>query len=178
MRWSFLLLLIPQAVFGGILLSEDFESGSLADGNWQLFGTATNSPNPQVDLGNGSSRVVQFGADVSGGDLFSNFLNYAADPDYVGQLLLTFDFLWTDTGSDSYIGTDHSTSTHTTEEWLWSSANNGTHPLGSPAVNTWTHVSFAFTPYDPGAVGTILVKLEQNSGVPGTSFFDNVVLQQ
>jgi hypothetical protein len=178
MRFCLLLLLAAPALFGNLLFLESFESGSgLANGNWAANSSGLIVSNPQIDLNNPSANVLSFGSLGSGGDLFSKVVTFDSDPDYHGQLYISFDFLWTNGSDDTYIGTDHQASCCNDEEWLWSSGNNGTHQLGSPALNTWTHVAFAFTPYDPATFGSLVVKLEQNGGSPGTAFVDNVTVE-
>src|SRR5207244_3775342 len=66
--WSILLLppLIPTPLYGGILFSDNFESG-LSSLKW---GT-NNSGQVTVDPQNASNHVVRFATQASGGDLYS-----------------------------------------------------------------------------------------------------------
>ena len=180
MRHFLLALALGAATsaFGATLFTESFENASgLGDGNWANAGTASIVANPMVDVNNPSANVVHFGGLGSGGDLFSKFISYSGDPDFIasGQLLLSFDFLWTNTGATTWAGTDHQTSPFGDEQWLWNSAGGALFGTNPPA-NTWVHVAFRFKPEDSGNVGTIVLKFEQNSGTPGTSYFDNIRL--
>jgi hypothetical protein len=167
------------STFGATLFTETFESASgLGDGNWATAGTAVIVANPMVDVNNPSANVVHFGGLGSGGDLFSKFISYSGDPDFIasGQLLLSFDFLWTNTSAVSWAGTDHVTCTCPgDEQWLWNSAGGALYGTTPPA-NTWVHVAFRFKPEDSGNVGSIVLKFEQGSGTAGTSYFDNIRL--
>jgi hypothetical protein len=163
-------LLALPASFAGTLLNENFENGAgLADGNWANPGSAQIVTDPQ----NAGNKVVRFNSFGVGGDLFSKIMAYAADPQYDGRLFVSFDFLEvTGPTHHAYVGTDHQTSPFGAEQWLWSNA--GDEPFSTnPPLNTWTHVSFAFSPFDPGATGSIVLKLE---AVPGEDYFDNITL--
>jgi hypothetical protein len=88
-------------------------------------------------------------------------------------LFLSFDFLHTGGSLHAYVGTDHQQSCCGPEQWLWS--DDGASPYSTVVpVNTWTHVSFVFPPFDPGATGSIVLKME---AVAGVDFFDNFLLQ-
>src|SRR3989442_1628435 len=92
----FLVLAGAQALLGSNLFLDTFESGGLS--NWANNSSGVVVNNPQVDANNLSSKVLQFTGTRSGGDLYSNFLNYAADPEFAtfgSQLFLSFDILWT-----------------------------------------------------------------------------------
>jgi len=175
----FLVLAGAQALLGSNLLLDTFESGGLSNTLWANNSSGIVVDNPQVDANNLSSKVLQFTGTRSGGDLYSNFLNYAADPEFAtfgSELFLSFDVLWTSPTTNDYIGTDHTTSGFTGgEEWLYSTLNSGTHG-GIQPLNTWTHVGFYFTPTDPGNDGTIVIKLEANSSPATGAYFDNISL--
>ena len=157
-------LLGTPATFATVLFSENFESG-LNDGKWTTTGSAFITTDPK----NSANHVVAFGTEASGGDLFSIVVNFASDPNYKGQLQLSFDVLHTGGTNHAYIGTDH---VGGPEQWLWS--DDGASPFSTPLTNgVWTHVSFWFPPYDPGNTGSILIKME---AVPSVDFFDNFAL--
>jgi hypothetical protein len=155
-------LLAAPGLFAGTLLSEDFQSLSgLSDGNWATQGSAFLALDPQ----NGANTVLTFANEGFGGDLFSNLLNYLADPGYSGVLFLSFDFLHTGGPLHAYVGTDSQTVPLGAEQWLWS--DDGATPFATPlTTGVWQHVSFQFVPN----VNPISLKVE---AVPGVDFFDN-----
>src|SRR3979490_2484026 len=94
----FLVLAGAQALLGSNLLLDTFESGGLSNTLWANNSSGIVVDNPQVDAKKLSSKCLQVTGTRSGGDLYSNFRNYAADPEFAtfgSELFLSFDILWT-----------------------------------------------------------------------------------
>jgi len=164
-------VLIAASACASTLFSENFESGSgLADGNWSTTGTAQIVTDPQ----NGANHALDFTGDISGGDIFSAAVSYTVGT----TLTLSFDVLLTAGGSGSpegWIGTDHNP--HGNEQWLWNTGGTAAYNTsGAIVAGTWTHVSFSFIPFDPGSLGNLELKMEQNQGTTQHVFFDNILL--
>jgi hypothetical protein len=164
-----------------VLFSDNFDSfTSLSlDTNWATDGSAQIVADPLYATNN----VIDFTADSSGGDLFSQFVPYPVGQ----QLLLSFDFLEldpSDPGSNpiAYVGTDHTDALPETadEQWILSTVGGAYPEMDQVNITygVWNEIGLYFVPYDPGDLGSIVLKLEQaGSGTPGTAFFDNISLQ-
>lgn len=161
--------------FAGVVFSDNFEAGTLANGNWGHTGSAAVVGNPSVDVNNPSASVVSFAGFGSGGDLFSVFF-----PEGVTYgMSLDFD-VYPLIGATGWVGTDHQNSapcgSPCDEQWLWNNQGGALYGTVAPA-GQWTHVSFAFQPFDSNTIGVpgeIVLKLEQQGNAV---YFDNISVQ-
>jgi hypothetical protein len=153
----------------GLLLSDDFESGTISGATW-----ATNFSGSLVadPLSSGHGFVLHFGSAGSGGDMFSYLMSYT-DP-----VTIEFDFLQTGTtNSGAYVGTDHQTTPYGAEQWILNTGGGGAYPnLDGLSAGSWHHVSLTLNIYDPSSVGSFALKLEQTDGGSGigNAYFDNI----
>ena len=167
-----LLLTSSLSAFGGVVFSDNFEGGTLANGNWAHIGSAAVVGNPSVDVNNPSTFVLTFAGLGSGGDLFSSFF----PEDLADGMTIDFD-VYQLAGAIGWVGTDHQNSAPCggpcDEQWLWNCQGGAIYGTVVPP-NQWTHVSFAFQPSDNnliGPAGEIVLKLEQQDN---SVFIDNI----
>ncbi|MBL8218319.1 MAG: PEP-CTERM sorting domain-containing protein [Bryobacterales bacterium] len=159
----------------GVVLFDDFESGSLSPSKWLIPGSGQVVTDPL----NANNKALSFGQLKAGGDLFSVPLDLSKGPinisfDYLGLARGTN--IGTDTGGFVIVDLPNSFAGYV----LVGTSVSG-FPIFSNMLNltpgVWHHISMTFAPSLVQAGNGSKVVFEQWSGSPnpaGNAYFDNI----
>jgi hypothetical protein len=158
-----------------VLFSDDFNSPTaLSDGNWSSNGSGAIVTAPISGL-TGSANALTFNNLGSGGDLFSVMIPGTG----IGNYNISFDYYCATGNCGAFVGLAPGSSTSTVpstagfDAWLATDTvpHAYTAPYSFSSNGAWTHVSFDFGVTSNDQFG---IKLEDFTGAPGDTFFQNL----